>query len=293
MRIYPNQIADYDARGNITSISGQFAPMSTALDELSYDGLNRLTAADGIWGSASYYYDELGNFQYTSIGGLSLDRMFDTAKNRLKSMLSGRQGYREFDYDENGNVIDNGIAAYRFDAQNRLLEVRKRVDYSDGDDDAPLAYRQTNTYDGLGMRIKSVVSQEAGGQPRRETSYFVYGSSGDLLHEYDLESGEQRDHIRLAGRTIAVVGRHRDHDSDNDGMPDYYERLKGFSVFLSSDASSDRDNDGLSNLGEYQVGGDPRRADTDRDGVLDGSDPDLAVERQPILDPIFHYLASE
>jgi len=59
------------------------------------------------------------------------------------------------------------------------------------------------------------------------------------------------------------------------------------------DASWDLDNDGLSNVEEYQAGADPRQADTDGDGIPDGSDPDYINALTPVLDPIFNYLASE
>jgi len=56
-------------------------------------------------------------------------------------------------------------------------------------------------------------------------------------------------------------------DSDNDGMPDYWENQHDLNP-LVDDASGDVDNDGYTNLEEYQLGSDP----TDR------NDP----EQQPV-----------
>jgi hypothetical protein len=70
-------------------------------------------------------------------------------------------------------------------------------------------------------------------------------------------------------------------DSDGDGMDDYWEIQNGLNA-LSDDANEDADNDGLTNLEEYQYGTDPRSSDSDADGIDDGweisngSDPLLA-----------------
>jgi len=58
-------------------------------------------------------------------------------------------------------------------------------------------------------------------------------------------------------------------DSDNDGMPDWWEIAHGLDPF-SNDANLDLDGDGLSNLQEYQLGTDPSNTDTDGDGLSDG-----------------------
>ena len=53
------------------------------------------------------------------------------------------------------------------------------------------------------------------------------------------------------------------YDSDNDGMPDWYERQEGFNPYDPGDANQDADFDGLSNLAEYQRGTDPNHYDVD------------------------------
>ncbi len=59
-------------------------------------------------------------------------------------------------------------------------------------------------------------------------------------------------------------------DADGDGLPDSYEEQYAFlSPLDASDAGSDQDGDGVTNLQEYQSGGDPTKEDTDRDGLSD------------------------
>jgi hypothetical protein len=59
-------------------------------------------------------------------------------------------------------------------------------------------------------------------------------------------------------------------DSDRDGMPDEWETNNGLLPNNQLDANLDPDNDGLTNLQEYQNGTDPHKQDTDNDGMPDG-----------------------
>jgi hypothetical protein len=58
-------------------------------------------------------------------------------------------------------------------------------------------------------------------------------------------------------------------DDDNDGMPNSWEREKGFDPENAADRLGDPDGDELINLDEYRIGTDPFAADTDHDSVSD------------------------
>ncbi|MBW1859641.1 MAG: hypothetical protein JRI70_06065, partial [Deltaproteobacteria bacterium] len=60
-------------------------------------------------------------------------------------------------------------------------------------------------------------------------------------------------------------------DADGDGMPDTWELRYGLNPSID-DSLSDKDNDGLNNLGEYTRGADPTNPDMDDDGLLDGGE---------------------
>ena len=59
-------------------------------------------------------------------------------------------------------------------------------------------------------------------------------------------------------------------DTDGDGMPDGWEVRYNMNPKDASDNNTDTDNDGLTNLEEYQHGTDPRDNDTDNDNMPDG-----------------------
>ena len=63
-----------------------------------------------------------------------------------------------------------------------------------------------------------------------------------------------------------------DLDSDNDGMPNFWEQTYGLNENDPSDAGNDPDGDWLNNVDEYLNGTDPTQADTDGEGLLDGSE---------------------
>ncbi len=61
-------------------------------------------------------------------------------------------------------------------------------------------------------------------------------------------------------------------DTDEDGMPDGWERYHGFDPTNAADASMDYDDDNLDNLDEYIIGTDPENGDSDNDGLDDGDE---------------------
>lgn len=61
-------------------------------------------------------------------------------------------------------------------------------------------------------------------------------------------------------------------DSDEDGLPDKWEKQYGLDPDDSQDAVRDPDVDKLTNLQEYQYGTNPQKPDTDNDGYKDGDE---------------------
>jgi hypothetical protein len=63
----------------------------------------------------------------------------------------------------------------------------------------------------------------------------------------------------------------RSHDRNHDRIPDRWEKRHHLSLHVKQ-TRRDQDEDGLTNLGEYKAGMNPRDADSDDDGLDDGDE---------------------
>jgi len=109
------------------------------------------------------------------------------------------------------------------------------------------------------------------------TSYVVwtddrFGNTEVLLQIINPD----RDKDGLVDATELLSGTDPDDpDSDNDGLLDGFEVMYGFNPLSdpgAGEANQDPDEDGLTNLEEQLYGTDPRNADMDGDGLLDGEE---------------------
>ncbi|WP_159105269.1 M4 family metallopeptidase [Shewanella marina] len=75
---------------------------------------------------------------------------------------------------------------------------------------------------------------------------------------------------RLVIDNVHLVSINSTQDIDADGLPDYWELANNLDISNSADASWDADNDGLTNLREFQLGTSATIADSDADGIDDG-----------------------
>ncbi|MCH2170734.1 hypothetical protein MK489_08105 [Myxococcota bacterium] len=89
---------------------------------------------------------------------------------------------------------------------------------------------------------------------------------GDVLDVFPDDPSEWADHDGDG------LGDQADLDDDGDGLPDSWELSMGLDPLDLTDASSDRDEDGLSARVEYALGTSARAEDTDGDGVSDAED---------------------
>jgi RHS repeat-associated protein len=131
--------------------------MPAACRSMGYDGLDRLTTANGLWGAGSYSYDALDNLRASTVGTRNLQHNVDVATNRLTS-LSGSQNLA-FAYDANGNLTQRGGQGFAFDIGNRLQSATGKASY---------------TYDGHGRRTQV-------NYPDGSWKMHIYAQDGTLL----------------------------------------------------------------------------------------------------------------
>ena len=128
-----------------------------------YDDLYQLTCVDYNDGNSTYYYyDSLGNRTKVVDGGTT-----NYKRNRLNQYTS--VGEDDYEYDENGNLADDGTYKYYYDCENRLTDVNNQSDQ-------PIA---SYKYDYPGRRV----SKSVYGSPDVTTKYCYDGDQ--VIAEYE------------------------------------------------------------------------------------------------------------
>ena len=170
----------YDPNGNVASIIDQLEGVSTR--SMTYDGLNRLTAAHApnVWGTATYAYDALDNLRTSVVGARNATHSYDEV-NRL-SLVSTNEALIGYAYDAQGNVVGRGSQGFYFDQGNRMQSAAGVASY---------------VYDGLGRRVSI-----ADGSNRIQ----VYSQAGQLLYataQAESEPALSVRYVYLDGKAIA------------------------------------------------------------------------------------------
>ncbi|MDG9671096.1 hypothetical protein ONV78_25365 [Hahella sp. CR1] len=237
----------FDGNANVTSITDNVNSLNS-ITALGYDGLDRLTSANGRWGAGSFSYDAKGNLLSKNLGNLGAMTYHYDGNNRLAN-TTGANAF-SFSYDAYGNVRNNGRFNMTYNHANEMTNIKNgevNIDY---------------LYDGDGIRVLEVHDDKA--------IYQMHDKAGDLLYEQDFISNKESVYVRFNSQTIAKMDTCLLKDTDNDGITDCQEQQLGFDVFTPADAYADDDGDGVSNLAEVKAGTSPRNADTDNDGIPDG-----------------------
>jgi hypothetical protein len=93
----------------------------------------------------------------------------------------------------------------------------------------------------------------------RRLTLFISVALALLVFAIPATAGAKRSHHKSSHHRVA--------DRNHNGIPDRWEHK-----FRVHTASGDPDRDGVTNIGEFHNGTNPRDADTDNDGVDDGND---------------------
>lgn len=249
---------DYDAAGNVLSITD--ARDATQNVTLRYDGMNRMTGADGAWGVGSFAYDETGNILQKSLGSDSLAMGYDS-RNRLASITGSRN--RQYSYDLFGNIAHRDGQSFGYDGLGNLLFQQVGAGSS-----GETRYQ----YDARGRRLVTV----KGG----ERQYSLYANGDRLMYEANPSDDIWQRNIYVGALLVARSEKFIAcwDDVDGDGIPYCAEQEAGMNPYNPLDAGGDRDGDGLTNLDEYQRGTGINDADTDNDGISDGLEVSFGMD---------------
>src|SRR5207245_6370055 len=101
---------------------------------MTYDNVDRLASASGIWGSMSFAYDALGN-RLSKITNSGATTTYSYSSNRLAAATGAEPD--TYAYDPNGNLTSIRGFSLAYDFANRLTSVNGgTVAYTyDGDGD--------------------------------------------------------------------------------------------------------------------------------------------------------------
>jgi YD repeat-containing protein len=167
--------SDYDGVGNVRTLLGSGTGFNQTFQ---YDALDRLTRADGPYGSVYYAYDANGNRQ--AAGGTTYTYDHQRLINQAGSGFS-----QTFTYDDNGNLKTGPYQGDRYDytPDNQLSS--STVNGVDA----------TYQYDADGWRI-SKTSQGY-------TYVYTRGANGQLMSE--MTPSIRRDYIYIGGKMIGVI----------------------------------------------------------------------------------------
>jgi hypothetical protein len=115
----------YDNVGNIKAITDHLD--ITRNQSFTYDDLNRLTQAQGPYGTVSYIYDPIGNMTYNSQVGYYA---YGTKPHAVT-----QAGSYTYTYDANGNTISGAGRTLTHDHENKPITINSMSLFYDGNGD--------------------------------------------------------------------------------------------------------------------------------------------------------------
>jgi RHS repeat-associated protein len=169
----------YDGVSNVLSITDILDASRTRT--MTYDNVDRLLTASGIWGSMSFAYDAVGN--RTSKTTASGTTTYSYASNRVTAATGAETD--QYAYDPNGNMTTIRGFTLAHDVANRLIEVN--------------AGTVTYTYDGDGRRVKKVNNAAV------KTTLYHYDRAGNILAETDGAGATQVEYLYINGQHVAKI----------------------------------------------------------------------------------------
>jgi len=173
----------YDANGNVTDIvDAAQAGAASQTRGMAYDGLDRLTAALGPWGTGTYAYDALDNLRVADQGSRQYRYSYDS--NWRLNLIKNAAGatVHTFGYDAQGNQTSKSAQTRLFDSANRLSQVTGA---------------QTYRYDGLGRRVQTTDADN-------KTTFWLYSQGGQVMYSSEGRRSRNLAYIYLNGSQIAT-----------------------------------------------------------------------------------------
>ncbi|TGK05087.1 type IV secretion protein Rhs [Leptospira semungkisensis] len=179
---YQSIVYSYDSFGNYQSIQDKVNPNRS--QNFTYDPLNRLLTAAGVYGSEDYQYSDSGKLLQK--GNLTYSYANSSHKNAVTRVVGQNTSY-DYSYDESGNVISRSGENYAYNSFQKLESIVTAdqetilFDYDfTGTRIRKTKYSDSSKTISIGGIYEVVLSP---GQSPQHTLYFK-GNSGDLVGQW-------------------------------------------------------------------------------------------------------------
>lgn len=187
----------YDNAGRITKTdhvgTGQPGDLAPNLNQrYAYDDLDRIINSTGHGTAARYQYDGSGNRTQVTYGGQTFVSSINPANNQLQA-TTGPQTVRRHAYDKAGNLINDGMSTYIYNARGRLRSAQAGSSIA------------SYSHNGLDQRTMKIVGAGAADSSHHERTYFVYDEFAQLIAEYDTQGSMIQETIYLGNLPVAVL----------------------------------------------------------------------------------------
>lgn len=179
--IFFNRDYSYYANSSVHLITDNID--SSASQSFTYDDLNRLTNAQGKYGSYSWSYDNVGNRLTQQLNTETTSYTYETGTNKL--VRTNNTEATDYYYDTAGNLTDRGNTELNWDQNNRLISASMNAE-TVGE----------YGYDSRNLRTM----RTTGGQ----LTHTLYDQSGNILAELNEHGEVLREFAYLNGIKISL-----------------------------------------------------------------------------------------
>ncbi len=199
--VYSYAISSYQPNGNVQAFNDS---VNGSWSNLSYDSLSRLTAAtQSVTGQATQFlcwsYDSFGNRLTQTAGTNPCASPAATVSYNSKNQITFVSNLAPigFGYDEAGDVTNDGLNEYLYDAEGRVCAVGRAG-----------IFMTQYVYDAEGQRVAkgSITSWSCDTTSNgfMQTNSYVLGPSGEQVTEMDGNGNWLHTNVYAAGQLIAT-----------------------------------------------------------------------------------------
>ena len=205
----------HDPVGNILTISNLQDPSRS--QSFTYDNLERLVGAQGVYGTEGYNYDKVGNRLQKTENGQAENYSYVSGTNKIQAITGINP--LSFSYDPNGNTTQMGDQAFAYNHDNRLIQASLNG-----------AAVGTYTYNGKGERTRKTADGK--------TTLFLWDKDGNLIGEADEAGTIVREYVYLEGKLLSLISSEPPKDIEVRVSTSKGRQLSDINVYAFTEAGS-------------------------------------------------------